>query len=80
MVVRDNMQYIITNGELHLYIIYILYLIKYSFEYLFGAFLIFVIANLLPPSLHPLLMIVIMKPPGGKSFGLRDTNVHLTFL
>ena len=62
MVVRDNGKCLVTNSEYYTDSFKIIYLIKYTFEYLFGACKLFVISNLLLPSLHSLVMVVIVKP------------------
>ena len=63
--VIDKGQYIITHENYYPYSLNILSSIKYTFEFIFGACWLFVIANLLPPSLHSLLVVVIMKPSVG---------------
>ena len=65
---ETTVQYLVIHGELHQDILLILSLIKYAFEYLFSACWLFVIANISPPSLHPLLKVDIVKPPGADSF------------
>ena len=61
--------------------IHILSLIKENVGYLFGACWLFVTANISPPSLHPLLLIVLMKPYwGGVGVSLRYTTLHMMLL
>ena len=80
VVARDNGKYPVNHGELHPYSLLILSLIKYTFEYIFGACWLFVIANPLKPSLHTSLMVVIVKPSRGEIVGLRETNLQLILL
>ena len=68
MVVGENGQYIATYDESHPYILHVLSSIKDIFESLFGACLLFAVTNLFLPSIHTLLMVVIMKPSGGGYF------------
>ena len=65
MVVSGHGWYLITHCEFHPDILHILSLIKYAFEYLCGTCWLFVIANILPLYLHPLLMVVVVKLSGG---------------
>ena len=65
--VRYNFQYLVTHGDSYPYSLQILSCIKYAFEYTFGACYLFVIANLSPPSLHPLIMVVVVKPTRGQN-------------
>ena len=74
MVVIDNRRYLVNHGESHTYSLHILSLIAYAFEYLFGAWWLFVIANILLLSIHPLLVIVISKPSGGEGL-VQDTQL-----
>ena len=62
---RENGQYLVTHIKSYLDSLHIIFLIKYAFEYLFSALLLCVIANPSPPSLCPLLMVVLVKPSGG---------------
>ena len=41
-------------------------LLKHDFEHIFGACWLFVTDNLLPPSAHPLFMVIIVKPVVGQ--------------
>ena len=64
VIVINNGQYLATHGDLCPDSFHIVSSIKSSFEYLFGAFLLLVIANLLPTSIHSLRIVVIMKQSG----------------
>ena len=80
VVVRDNGRYLIIHCELHPDSLHVIFLIKYTFEYLFSARLLFVIDNLLPLYLHPLIMVVIVEPPEGQIVGLKGITLHIMFL
>ena len=56
----------------HIDLLHILSLIKYIFGDLFGTCWLFVIANISPSFLHPLLMVAILKPSGGGGGGSFD--------
>ena len=73
VVVRDKNRYLINHVESNPDILLILSMIKYDFEYLFGSYSLFVIDNISPPSLHPLLMFVIVKSSAGR-FSCFDRN------
>ena len=60
--VRDNVRQLVTHCDLHPDSLHILSLIKCALEYLLGACWLCVIANLLPSSIHFLLMVAIAKP------------------
>ena len=65
--VRDNGKYIYTHNNPYPDNLHILYLVKNSFKCIFVACWLFIIFNLLLPSIHPSPMVIIMKPPGGQN-------------
>ena len=68
MIVRDNGLYLVILGDFCPDSFRILSSIKYTFKSLFGAFWLFAIANIFPLSLHPLIMVVVVKPSGEQTF------------
>ena len=64
MVMKDNRQYLITHIDSCPNSLHILSFIKDAFEYLFWCMLIIFIANISLPALHPLLLVVVVKPSG----------------
>ena len=67
VVVRENGKWLVTNRESHTDSLHIISFIKYIYEYIFGACKLFGISNISPPSLHPFVMVVILKPAEGKN-------------
>ena len=66
-----NRLYLVNHDYSHPDSLHISSLNKYSFEYLFGACLLFVMANISPQSLHSLLMVSRMKPSRGGGVRLK---------
>ena len=63
----------------HIDLLHILSLIKYTFGDLFGTCWLFVIANISPSFLHPLLRVAIVKPSGGGGGRLIYATQNLMF-
>ena len=78
--VRYNRCYIVTRGDLCIDSLHILYLIKDTFEYLFGACQLFVTSYLSPLSLYPLVLVVVMKTSGGVKYQFERHKSSAYFL
>ena len=75
MVERRYVYYLVSYVRLLIVRMHVLPSIKDYFGCLFGAYWLFVITNLLMPSLHTLLVVSIMKPSGGGNY-MFDRHHH----
>ena len=79
VVVRENERYLVTYFDLRIDSFHILSLFKDAFGYLFGALYLIIKTNLSPPSIHPLLMVVILKSSRGKNCQF-DKYYYLSYI